>query len=242
MPEQNANFAERAYGHRSFEHNKRTTFAIITNIAKALQRPLRIADLSCGTAVLPGILCEELGKNVEYLHLIDVDRRFLELAQEYLAPKGVPLKVDLYNLNEPASYPALDCIDLAISTNALFHATAQVLPEVYKWLFTGLKSGGLLINHQTFGFDSSAGSVLYGGPLKSLTPNAALDALDREIGRRTGMDQKKFASPSPHSGGGRYAGVNLRADHHLRLLTDCGFHAEEVWRFGQSAVIVALRP
>jgi len=27
--EWNANFAERAYGHRAFEHNKRNTFAII---------------------------------------------------------------------------------------------------------------------------------------------------------------------------------------------------------------------
>ena len=242
MTEVPGDLAERVYAYRSFEHHKRLTFAIIVAIAKAMNRPLNIVDVSCGPGVLAGILCQELGGAVASLLLLDYEESFLRLAREHLAPLDVPLQTAAFDLNNPATFPKVQGADLIVSTNALFHAREDSLPHIYGWAFSALAANGLLVNHQTFGLNSSDGDRLYAGPLQSLTEKAVLDPLDRELNRRSHLDAKRFASTNPVGSEGAYTGLPLPAERHLEALSACGFIAEEVWRLGRSGMVVGMKP
>lgn len=229
---------ERAYAARYFAHFTRETFPIIAGVAERLDGPVRMADLSCGPAVLDGVVAARLGERLAELRLLDIEPRFLELAKRHLVDLPVAPVTHAADLNDPAGFPTLIGLNLIVSTNAIFHATRDALPKLYGWCHGALGPGGVLINHQTFGLPAD-----FDAEFKRLCPHLHahenLDELDREVMRRSLIDTKAAATGGA---GGGYAGVGLTVDHHLDVLRNLGFVASEIWRTGTSAMLLALKP
>jgi len=232
---------EKGYSYRSFEHFKRETFSIIAAIAGEIDGPIRMADISCGPAVLEGILLTKLGARVEEVHLLDIDQGFLDVAREYLADFDTDVVSHVSDLNAPDTYPDIRGLNLIVSTNALFHATADSLPKLYGWCRTALAEAGVLINHQTFGHFCPGFDRQQERLCPSLHAKAALDDLDRELMRRSRLDSGAPRQEDNADKGGGYAGLPLSVFQHLELLHSTGFIADEIWRRGTSAMIMAVK-
>ena len=235
------NMREKAYSYRSFEHFKRETFSIIAAIAEKIDGPIRMADVSCGPAVLEGILLMKLGDRIQEVHLLDIEQGFLDLAKEYLADLKSDVVTHLFDLNAPQDYPDIGGLNLIVSTNGIFHATSDSLPKLYRWCHSSLAEDGILINHQTFGqfcpgFDQGLMQRCI-----CLHDKGVLDDLDTELMRRSHFDTKVSGGPVNMDKGGGYAGLPLTVFHHLELLRSTGFLADEIWRKGTSAMIMALK-
>ncbi|MBT3381549.1 MAG: class I SAM-dependent methyltransferase [Lentisphaerae bacterium] len=231
---------EQAYQYRSFEHFKRETFSVIAEIAEQMDGPIRMADVSCGPAVLDGILLTRLGDKIRELHLLDVDSGLLELAKESLSEFSSDLATYVFDLNLPTHYPHLTGLNLVVSTNAIFHATGDLLPNLYGWCHSVLAENGVLINHQAFGpfcqgFDQELARLC-----PSLQQKGVWDDLDTELARRSLSVQRSSPHDMPGSVGA-YAGLSLTVQEHLEILRSTGFVAGEIWRKGTSAMIMAVK-
>ncbi|MGD0090709.1 MAG: class I SAM-dependent methyltransferase [Planctomycetota bacterium] len=232
---------EKAYSYRSFEHFKRETFSIIASIAERIKGPIRMADISCGPAVLEGILLSKFGKKIQEVHLLDIERGFLSVAREYLEDLKPDLATHVFDLNAPDDYPTIPDLNLIVSTNAICHATSDSLQRLYRWCHASLQEDGMLINQQTFGpfckdFDQE---LLTQCAL--LHNKGVLDNLDAELNRRSHLDTQRSGDPGYAAKAGGYAGLSMSVFEHLEILRSTGFVADEIWRKGTSAMILALK-
>ena len=231
----------KAYSYRSFEHFKRETFPIICSIADRIDGPIRMADLSCGPAVLEGMLLTRLSDKLQEIHLLDVEQGFLDVATEYLSDFAACIRTHVFDLNSPESYPALADLNLIVSTNAIFNATQSSLPDLYGWCFSSLAPNGLLINHQTFGHSMEGFEQEARKYAVCLRDKEVLDELDLELTRRSHHDAGLSGAPVKQVQGGGYPGLSMSVFDHLALLRDAGFVADEIWRKGTSAMLLGVK-
>ena len=231
---------EEAYSYRSFEHHKRETFVLIAKILDQLKGKLRILDLGCGPAVLEGIAQSLTGGRISEAWLVDFEPDFLAYARAQLEGVIPKLNMAQFDMNAPAQLPDIATpLSAVVSVNALFHADRQNLHAIYRYCFDHLSEGGVLVNHQTFGCRHGQLFDKYCGSLDSVSLQ---DPLDAELMRRSHLDTKRAGGPVSKEGSGGYRGLALEASEHLAMLRDIGFDAEEVWRKGKSAMILAERP
>jgi hypothetical protein len=97
-----------------------------------------------------------------------------------------------------------------------------------------------LINHQAFGPSCPGFNQVLRKYGSCLDNRGVLDDLDAELLRRSHIDQS-LDEPVNASQGGDYAGLSLTVFHHLEYLCSVGFVADEIWRKGSSAMIMAVK-
>jgi hypothetical protein len=203
---------EEAYTYRSFEHHKRETFGLITAIAATLGRELRVADLGCGPAVLDAILIDRLPGAIATLDLLDVSDAFLAAARGYLADGSIVPQYHRVDFNKPETLPTL----------------------------TGRGLRVVLINHQTMANRHPGFPPILKKHCACLDNLAPLDVLDAELARRSLLDMQRAAEKEEQGGG--YAGLALTAGDHQAILSSAGFVSDEVWRKGNSVMLLAAKP
>ncbi len=228
-----------AYMYRSFEHHKRETLPLMVEAAETLEGELRVADLGCGPGVLDAMLLSRLGERIASLDLFDVSEGFLSAARDYLPKTSAQIQYHTVDLNKPEQLSHLDGLSLIVSVQALFHVRPEALPQVYAWCFSALKAGGILVNHQTMGYADPRFADVLSTHAGSLGSTAALDELDAELLRRAQIDGAGGDETS-ESGGG-YAGLALSSADHTRMLNEAGFVADEIWRKGESVMVLAKK-
>lgn len=232
---------EEAYSYRSFEHHKRETFPLIAKIVAQIPGDLRILDLSCGPAVLDGILQTVSGGRIVEAWLLDYEVGFCNCAKTHLEECIPKIHTATFDLNKPESLPQINTpLSAIVSVQALFHATRPNLTALYSYCFEHLSEGGLFLNHQNFGGSNAHLIDAYCGFMES---KAKQDLLDSELMRRSHLDTRLAGGPVNQDGGsGGYKGLSIDANEHLTLLRDVGFSATEIWRQGKSAILLAQKP
>ncbi|MFE6282284.1 class I SAM-dependent methyltransferase [Streptomyces sp. NPDC057877] len=208
-------------------------------------RPL-LLDLGCG----PGSLAARLAARLPHAEIVavDMDPLLLELGRTHHANAaryvdtviGADGWTDALGLRRP--------LDAAVSTTALHYLPEPVLQRTYHALATLLRPGGVLVNGDHFPPDAA--------PCAAITAHVGHRHAER-TGGHAHEDWRSWwtaASQDPeladlftereqrlraYDGGG---GDQLSVERHARLLRGAGFsQVVPVWRFGDSAVLVAVR-
>ncbi len=228
---------EEAYSYRCFDHHKRETYPIIAKIIAGLDGDLRLLDLSCGPAVLEGVVYQYVGDRLAEIHLWDYEEGFLQYAETHLKERIKTIHTKQFDMNVVDQHTEnIGPLNVVVSVNALFHAQKENLENIYSYVFENLKDGGLFINQLTFGGTSAAFTDTYAQHLQA-TPN--FDPIDQELFMRSKLDTELAGGPVNTDGGGGYRGLDIDANTHIDILQSKGFTAAEIWRKGKSALILA---
>ncbi|MFD8384397.1 class I SAM-dependent methyltransferase [Streptomyces sp. NPDC059679] len=213
-------------------------------------RPL-IVDLGCG----PGSLTARLAERMPAAEIVAVDRdplllalartRHAAAARYVEAVIGEPGWTDVLGLHGP--------LDAAVSTTALHCLTEEPLRRTYQRLAALLRPGGVLVNADHFPPDDTqpARIAAHVGARRSERLRAfahedwdswwAATAQDPEL---AGLLAERRESRRPAHQQDTGVGHNgLCLSRHIALLRQAGFaQAGPVWQFGDSHVLVAVRP
>ncbi|MEU0229214.1 class I SAM-dependent methyltransferase [Streptomyces sp. NPDC006284] len=225
-------------------------FTVITDVVEYVTagrpRPL-LLDLGCG----PGSLAARLADRLPDAEIVaaDMDPLLLELGRTHHANAaryvdtviGAAGWTDALGLRRP--------LDAAVSTTALHYLPEPVLLDTYRRLAALLRPGGVLVNGDHFppAERSCAGVTAYVGRRRAERTGGhahedwqewwTAAARDPELADLVAERAQRHAT---HPGG--VAGADLAADRHAELLREAGFgEVVPVWRFGDSAVLVALK-
>ncbi|MGI5396761.1 class I SAM-dependent methyltransferase [Streptomyces sp. CA-251251] len=225
-------------------------FTVITDVVEYVTagrpRPL-LLDLGCG----PGSLAARLAERLPDAEIVaaDMDPLLLELGRTHHANAaryvdtviGADGWTDALGLRRP--------LDAAVSTTALHYLPEPALLHTYRGLAALLRPGGVLVNGDHFppAERSCAGVTAYVGRRRAERTGGhahedwqewwTAAARDPELADLVAERAQRRAT---HPGGA--AGAELTADRHAELLREAGFReVVPVWRFGDSAVLVALK-
>ncbi|MFE6356931.1 class I SAM-dependent methyltransferase [Streptomyces rochei] len=225
-------------------------FTVITDVVEYITagrpRPL-LLDLGCG----PGSLAARLAGRMPDAEVVaaDMDPLLLELGRTHHADAaryvdtviGADGWTDALGLRRP--------LDGAVSTTALHYLPEPVLLDTYRRLAALLRPGGVLVNGDHFppGDASCAGITAHVGRCRAERTGGhahedwdawwAAAARDPELAdlyaerarRRAALD-----TTGPDE--------DLPLERHAELLHRAGFrHVAPVWRFGDSAVLAAVK-
>ncbi|MER8029944.1 class I SAM-dependent methyltransferase [Streptomyces bauhiniae] len=238
---------ERQQQHYAVDREER--FTVITDVVEHMTadrlRPL-LLDLGCGPGSLSARLADRL-PDAEII-AVDMDPLLLELGRTHHADAaryveatiGADGWTDVVGVDRP--------VDAAVSTTALHYLAEPSLLDTYRSLAGLLRPGGVLVNGDHFPpADGACASVTahLGRRLAERT-NAhssedwqswwAAAALDPELADLFDERRQRLSS-----GGGNASG-HFSAAHHTELLLRSGFaHASQVWQYGDSGVLVAVK-
>ncbi|MFI9273084.1 class I SAM-dependent methyltransferase [Kitasatospora sp. NPDC052896] len=223
-------------------------FTVIADVVEWVtgrqERPL-VLDLGSG----PGSLAVRIAARLPHAHLVavDVDPLLLELgrtnapdaARFVEALIGADGWLDVLELDRP--------VDAAVSTTALHYPAPERLLEIYRELAAVLRPGGVLVNGDHLAppepvLASLAATVGHRragrqGPVPA-EDWAAWWAAARQVPEFADLLAERSAKAAPTSGEGN----GLSVLQHQELLREAGFReVGEVWRYGDSCVLVAVR-
>ncbi|MEU3252389.1 class I SAM-dependent methyltransferase [Streptomyces sp. NPDC006997] len=217
---------------------------VVEHVTADRARPL-LLDLGCG----PGSLAARLAARLPHAEIVavDMDPLLLELGRTHHAGAaryvdtviGADGWTDALGLDRP--------LDAAVSTTALHYLPEPVLQRVYRALAALLRPGGVLVNGDHFppGAARCADLSAHVGRRRAERTGGhahedwrswwAAAARDPELADLFTEREGRLAG----LGGG--AGGQLSVECHERLLRGSGFgQVAPVWRFGDSAVLVAV--
>ncbi|MET9992430.1 class I SAM-dependent methyltransferase [Streptomyces mutabilis] len=224
-------------------------FTVITDVVEYVTagrpRPL-LLDLGCG----PGSLAARLVDRLPDAEIVaaDMDPLLLELGRTHHADAaryvdtviGADGWTDALGLDRP--------LDAAVSTTALHYLPEPVLLDTYRRLAALLRPGGVLVNGDHFppGDTSCAGITAHVGRCRAERTGGhahedwhawwGAAARDPEL---ADLYAERARRHEAHGGNG--PGEDLALERHAELLVAAGFrHVAPVWRFGDSAVLVAV--
>jgi SAM-dependent methyltransferase len=224
-------------------------FTVITDVVEYVTagrpRPL-LLDLGCG----PGSLAARLVDRLPDAEIVaaDMDPLLLELGRTHHADAaryvdtviGADGWTDALGLDRP--------LDAAVSTTALHYLPEPVLLDTYRRLAALLRPGGVLVNGDHFppGDTSCAGITAHVGRCRAERTGGhahedwhawwGAAARDPEL---ADLYAERARRHEAHGGNG--PGEDLPLERHAELLVAAGFrHVAPVWRFGDSAVLVAV--
>ncbi|MGW4490836.1 class I SAM-dependent methyltransferase [Streptomyces sp. NPDC004376] len=224
-------------------------FTVITDVVEHVvagrSRPL-LLDLGCG----PGSLSARLAGRMPDAEIIavDMDPLLLELGRTHHADAaryveamiGAEGWTDALGTDRP--------VDAAVSTTALHYLAEPALLGAYRSLSALLSPGGVLVNGDHFPpADGACGSVTaHVGRRRAERTNAhasedwqswwAAAAQDPELADLFDERRKRLSSCGGNGSG------HFSAAHHTELLVRSGFaHVSQVWQYGDSAVLVAVK-
>ncbi|MFC8872906.1 class I SAM-dependent methyltransferase [Streptomyces sp. NPDC057148] len=224
-------------------------FTVITDVVEYVTvgrpRPL-LLDLGCG----PGSLAARLVGRLPDAEIVaaDMDPLLLELGRTHHADAaryvdtviGADGWTDALGLDRP--------LDAAVSTTALHYLPEPVLLDTYRRLAALLRPGGVLVNGDHFppGDASCAAITAHVGRRRAERTGGhahedwhawwGAAARDPEL---ADLYAERARRHEVHGGSGR--GEDLALERHAELLAGAGFrHVAPVWRFGDSAVLVAV--
>ncbi|MFC7987356.1 class I SAM-dependent methyltransferase [Streptomyces sp. NPDC057336] len=225
-------------------------FTVITDVVEYVTadrpRPL-LLDLGCG----PGSLAARLVGRLPDAEIVaaDMDPLLLELGRTHHADAaryvdtviGADGWTDALGLDRP--------LDAAVSTTALHYLPEPVLLDTYRRLAALLRPGGVLVNGDHFppGDASCAAITAHVGRRRAERTGGhahedwhawwGAAARDPEL---ADLYAERARRHEAHGGSGR--GDDLALERHAELLAGAGFrHVAPVWRFGDSAVLVAVK-
>lgn len=224
-------------------------FTVITDVVEYVTagrlRPL-LLDLGCG----PGSLAARLVGRLPHAEIVaaDMDPLLLELGRTHHADAaryvdtviGADGWTDALGLDRP--------LDAAVSTTALHYLPEPVLLDTYRRLADLLRPGGVLVNGDHFppGDASCAAITAHVGRRRAERTGGhahedwhawwGAAARDPEL---ADLYAERARRHEAHGGSG--PGEDLALERHAELLVGAGFrHVAPVWRFGDSAVLVAV--
>ncbi|MFD0318616.1 class I SAM-dependent methyltransferase [Streptomyces flavalbus] len=217
---------------------------VVEHVTADRARPL-LLDLGCG----PGSLAARLAARLPHAEIVavDMDPLLLELGRTHHAGAaryadtviGADGWTRALGLDRP--------VDAAVSTTALHYLPESVLQRVYGALAALLRPGGVLVNGDHFPPEAArcADICAHVGRRRAERTGGhdhedwrswwAAAARDPELADLFTEREQRLAV----LGGG--AGGQLSVECHERLLWGAGFgQVAPVWRFGDSAVLVAV--
>ncbi|MFE5397896.1 class I SAM-dependent methyltransferase [Streptomyces sp. NPDC056568] len=225
-------------------------FTVITDVVEYVTagrpRPL-LLDLGCG----PGSLAARLADRLPDAEIVaaDMDPLLLELGRTHHANAARYVDTVIGADGWTGALGLRRPLDAAVSTTALHYLPEPVLLDTYRRLAALLRPGGVLVNGDHFppAERSCAGVTAYVGRRRAERTGGhahedwqewwTAAARDPELADLVAERAQRHATRPSGA-----AGAELAADRHAELLREAGFReVAPVWRFGDSAVLVALR-
>lgn len=252
--------AARAYASRPPHLHTAETYPLIVEALERMRPTVRVLDIGAGPGNLAWEAYRLLPERAVHFTNLDPVRSMLDLADQRATAAGWDWGLVQRNPNDDDWAGGLGPYDCIVSNNALFHVTPDRLANVYGDAFDLLEPGGLLFNHQVFGWRAMGIT----GLLRELPDLLAYDQdwpelrqpscqwmraamlhqrqqrqaklreqveLLRAAGRQAVIKDDAFG----------YAGLHLPVATHLETLRAVGFHADVIWQRGDAAMIMGIK-
>lgn len=242
------------YATRPYGHYKAEVYGLFVDILACLSPKARVLDVGAGPGHLAREFFKRRGKGGARFVLADASAELLKIARSRLRSRKI--KTFVRDFNARGWDSGLGKFDAVVSNNALFGVWPENLERFYGACFARLKRDGIMINQQSFSYESATnpyGDDRFSRFMRALPESILpkIPGMTRKERRR--LEEEKRLALKEHRKAlaeAKEAGTVLAeergyqwltAERHLECMRKAGFACGPIWRKREFAVILGVK-
>jgi SAM-dependent methyltransferase len=249
----------RQYASRPYGHYKEEIYPAFAQVLDGLGDGIRVLDIGAGPGHFSYEFYKTRPKSNTRFALLELGGALLEIAQERMKQLGKSAEYFQRSYNSPDWIDGLGKFDAIVSNNSIFNLYPELLPDFYAKVYGLLNENGVLLNQQSFAFETtgfkealknfppafSSLAVMSADDIartKKISDEARADeAIEkRKIEERMEAARREGIEFLDGSGAG-YASLHIPASKHIEYLNAAGFTADCIWRKLEFAVLLGIK-
>jgi len=240
-----------------YDHYRGEVYDLFIDIFSHLKSLTTVLDVGAGPGNLAFEFFRRLPDSRTRFVLVDASREMLRAAETRFAERGQGVKVVCRSYNTEGWEKSLGRFDAIASNNSLFHLRPPNLRAFYRICFERLKTNGVFVNQQAFGYESGNRPKTR-DRFSEIVQNLPDEIMPQYSVRMSEFEKRQLKNMKIAAGERRVSAMQravsdgvhiedadehqyLTAEKHLQLMRAAGFSAGCIWQKRDFAVLMGIK-